>query len=88
MYGISREPDYITIKKTYDAIPQYKVGHIAKMDSLKKLVEEESPHLRIIGNYIDGSGIPHIINYAKREVEAITSLAQITSYPSKAPTSI
>ena len=74
-YGISQEPDYLTLKRIKNAIPQYNSGHIEKMHELKKLMSSEYPKFRLTGNYIDGSGIPHIINYAKQEVMALRDIA-------------
>lgn len=71
VYGVNRGPDYVTIKRLPMCIPQYKPGHIEKMYNLVQTLNQNCPRFRMTGNFIDGSGIPHLFNYAKREVNAL-----------------
>ena len=64
--------------KIKDAIPQYNTGHIKKMHDLVTIFDQHIPRFRLTGNYIDGSGIPHIINYAKSEAMKIKEMAKMT----------
>ena len=41
------------------------------MNKFVKTMDEELPRLRVAGNFIDGSGLPHIVNYSKREVRSL-----------------
>ncbi|CAI2360719.1 unnamed protein product [Moneuplotes crassus] len=75
-YGITQGADYISLKKNFECIPQYNTGHIQKMHDIVQTMNTELPRFRLTGNYIDGSGIPHIVNYAKREVERVAQLSR------------
>ena len=75
-YGILDAPDFVTLKKAHQWIPQYTVGHIERTWKLTSLMSQELPRFRITGNYIDGSGIPHIIHYSKNQVMKIAEIAK------------
>ena len=76
-YGITDPPEFVTLKRAYNWIPQYTSGHIDRMSILLSIFEKDLPRFRITGNYIDGSGIPHIIHYSKKEVLKIAELARL-----------
>lgn len=68
-------PDCITVKHLPRCIPQYKVGHLTWINQLWEALDNEYPMLWISGNYLDGSGLPYIINYAKLQVKKLRDLS-------------
>ena len=48
-------------------LPQYKVGHLQKLDRIKALLEEY-PGIHLLGAYYDGIGMPDCVKQAKEVV--------------------
>lgn len=60
------EPSMITSRVIPKCIPQYRVGHHAKVANIRKSVDAILPQLTLIGNSFDGVGLADCISSAKR----------------------
>jgi protoporphyrinogen/coproporphyrinogen III oxidase len=75
--GISSEPQAVAITRYERAIPQYNLGHAARVQKVESLIEE-IPGLRLIGNYLHGVSTGDCIKeadrVAKEVAESISSM--------------
>lgn len=67
--GISQIPQSISFKRAYQALPQYGVGHLEKMNEIKSCVREKLPRCYLVGNYLNGVSVNMCIARAKEAVE-------------------
>lgn len=68
--GISCMPKAISFKRTLRAMPQYGVGHLEKMNEVKKMFREKLPRCHLVGNYLNGVSVNYCIARAKEAVDA------------------
>ena len=68
--GISGQPTAPLITAYSEAIPQYNLGHTARLQSLRDALSS-IPSLRVIGNYWQGPAIGNCIDYALAVAEAV-----------------
>ncbi|MBS0621129.1 MAG: protoporphyrinogen oxidase [Verrucomicrobia bacterium] len=67
---IERAPDVIVFKDSPRAIPQYLVGHMAKMKAAEAALRERLPRCAFLGNYWQGISVEHCVALAKQKVNA------------------
>ena len=60
MLGASGDPELVRIVRWSDAMPQYTLGHRARVDAIGEQVARR-PWLALAGNAYDGVGIPDCI---------------------------
>lgn len=70
LMGIEAEPVFSTIQRAPLSMPQYVVGHTARLQRIRDLVRNE-PGLHLVGNAYEGVGIPDCIRLAKKAVSEI-----------------
>jgi oxygen-dependent protoporphyrinogen oxidase len=63
--GISGEPTVVGITRYERSIPQYNLGHFARVQEIERLVDGV-PGLRLIGNYLHGVSTGDCIKEAER----------------------
>ena len=71
LLGIKEEPEYYWVQRWDAALPQYKVGHLEKINALKEALSSFTG-LHLNGSYMSGVGLPDCINQgmtAARNVE-------------------
>jgi oxygen-dependent protoporphyrinogen oxidase len=68
--GISAEPQLIAITRWERAIPQYNLGHAARVKRIESLLEE-IPGLNLIGNYLHGVSTGDVIKEADRVAKEV-----------------
>ena len=66
--GISESPRAFSFKRAIRAIPQYGVGHLEKMASLKEEFSKRLPRCFLVGNYLTGVSVDQCIQQAKQSV--------------------
>lgn len=69
--GVISFPDFIHISSAPKAIPQYILGHAAKMDALTEKLRAAYPRLKIIGNYLHGVSVNDCVALAKKTAEEV-----------------
>jgi oxygen-dependent protoporphyrinogen oxidase len=69
--GIFQMPKAISFKLAERAIPQYGVGHLEKMASLRSLFCQKLPRCQFIGNYVEGVSVESCVACAKKAVDAV-----------------
>jgi protoporphyrinogen/coproporphyrinogen III oxidase len=71
--GINEEPDFIEITRWKQSMPQYHVGHQARVKKMKEEVARQLPNVYVVGSSFEGIGLPDCINQGKKVVEEITA---------------
>ncbi len=72
LMGIEAEPRFSLVTRYLDAMPQYQVGHLARVDAIEAM-ERELPRFALAGNAFRGVGIPDTIAYAEAIAERLAS---------------
>jgi protoporphyrinogen/coproporphyrinogen III oxidase len=70
--GIDAEPRFSAVQFWPESMPQYVVGHSARMQSIQAALEQ-LPGLHLAGNAYDGVGIPDCVRLAKETAKRIYS---------------
>lgn len=65
LMDITAEPRFTIVTRFADAMPQYQLGHLARVEAIEAM-QRELPCLFIAGNALRGVGIPDTIAYAER----------------------
>ncbi|MEW6129141.1 MAG: protoporphyrinogen oxidase [Acidobacteriota bacterium] len=68
--GVNNPPQVLSITRWSRAIPQYNIGHAARMHKIKKLFNDIKG-LHLIGNYLDGVSISDCAKNAEIAANAI-----------------
>ena len=76
--GIASEPRVVAITRYDRAIPQYNLGHAARVRKVESLLKE-IPGLNLIGNYLHGVSTGDVIKEAERVAKEVAGL--ISSRP-------
>ena len=70
--GIASEPRAVAITRWERAIPQYNLGHAARVQKIESLVEA-IPGLRLIGNYLHGVSTGDCVKEADRVAKEVAA---------------
>ncbi|RPF52039.1 protoporphyrinogen oxidase [Aquisalibacillus elongatus] len=68
---INKPPLFKVVSRWYNAMPQYTIGHIDRLDSLEQKMREHLPNVWLAGASYRGIGLPDCIRQAKTVVEQI-----------------
>lgn len=60
---IKNKPEYTSVSRWQDAMPQYTIGHQERIESITQRLED-FPGVFITGNFISGVGIPRCVHLA------------------------
>ena len=77
--GISSEPTLVAITRYERAIPQYNLGHYARVQAIESLLEG-LPELRLIGNYLHGVSTGDCIKEADRVARDLASSLPLVAH--------
>src|SRR5207244_10737135 len=69
--GVSAIPEAIGVCKVRRAIPQYTLGHVARVSRIREM-EQAQKGLYLAGNYIQGVSVPDCISRAVKLAAAIS----------------
>jgi oxygen-dependent protoporphyrinogen oxidase len=78
LLGVTVEPALTCVRRWPESMPQYTVGHLARVAEIERMVET-IPGLALAGAYLRGVGIPDCIASGDRAAETIFS--QLTARP-------
>ncbi|HSR54466.1 MAG TPA: protoporphyrinogen oxidase [Acidobacteriota bacterium] len=70
LMDIRQEPLFSRVWKLPLALPAYRLGHRARIDSLEDELRS-APGLYCIGNYLDGVGLPDCIRHARAAARSV-----------------
>jgi oxygen-dependent protoporphyrinogen oxidase len=73
LLSIRGAPRVLQVSRWLDAMPQYHVGHMARVERIESLVARHSG-LALAGNAYRGVGIPHCIRSGEQAAEGVGSL--------------
>lgn len=62
---ISGDPDFTIVTRWKDAMPQYQVGHEARINTAKKDLKKAFPMVQLIGSSFEGGGLPACVQQAQ-----------------------
>ncbi len=68
--GLSAQPVFWRVNRWPDSMPQYTVGHAARIATIAELTKR-SPGMHLIGNAYSGIGLPDCVRLAKQTAESI-----------------
>lgn len=74
--GITATPEFTVVTRWEQAMPQYTIGHKARIQQLRRNVEEHLPGVFLAGSSFEGVGIPDCIGQAEQMVEASCAYLQ------------
>ncbi|MEJ9211507.1 protoporphyrinogen oxidase [Bacillus smithii] len=69
--NISMKPDFTIVTRWKNAMPQYAVGHIERMEKIKQSTQKELPGLFLAGSSYEGLGVPDCIDQGEEAVEKV-----------------
>lgn len=74
--SFSMEPTSFKVTRWKEAMPQYKVGHVERLNRLRNVLSAEFPRLHMAGAGFEGVGLPDCVNqgiaYAKKIAKKTT----------------
>ncbi len=70
--GIEVDPDYVQVHAARGSIPQYTLGHAARVAQIKKRLESLSSRISLLGNCFDGISVNESIANAQKVVASLT----------------
>lgn len=68
---IKRKPEFSVISRWKNAMPQYTVGHIERMETIKNHLDKELPGLYLAGASYEGLGVPDCIDQGEAAVQKV-----------------
>ncbi|WP_027963865.1 protoporphyrinogen oxidase [Halalkalibacillus halophilus] len=71
---ITEEPLFHVVTRWRDAMPQYTVGHLDRLQQLEDKLHERLPGVFLVGNAYRGVGLPDCMDQAIHAVDEITAL--------------
>lgn len=78
LVGIRGEPELVRVVRWTRQMPQYHVGHLARLERIKTHLSE-LPGLLLAGNAYQGVGIPHCIRSGEHAAEQAVSFLKARS---------
>jgi oxygen-dependent protoporphyrinogen oxidase len=80
---IRGEPSFVTIRRHRRAMPQYELGHLARVDQIERLAAR-LPGLALAGNAYHGGGVAHCIHSGELAAERVAAHLQHQAAPEMA----
>jgi oxygen-dependent protoporphyrinogen oxidase len=69
LMGLTAAPEFVEITRLYQSMPQYPVGHLDGIDSLRARLVQELPGVLVTGAAYGGVGLPDCIAQGKKAAE-------------------
>lgn len=66
---VDEVPDFFSVTRHKNALPQYLVGHEEKLGKIRESAQEEMPGLTILGNYLSCISVNDCIAHAKNTAQ-------------------
>lgn len=63
--GIDAEPLFVEVTRLHQSMPQYDVGHLQKVEQIRKEIQSTMPHVWITGAAFHGVGVPDCVRQGK-----------------------
>lgn len=70
--NILQKPDYVSSHLAKSAIPQFEVGHDAKMAHFEKEAAKKFPHLFLAGNYLAGASLESCVARSQSIIDRLS----------------
>lgn len=78
--GITATPEFSVVTRWEQAMPQYTVGHKARIQQIRRQIDQHLPGVFLAGSSFEGVGIPDCIGQAEKVVEQTCDfLTSVTS---------
>ncbi len=73
---ITQDPEFSLVTRWTQAMPQYTIGHTARIEKVRKKIAESLPGVFLAGASFGGVGIPDCIEQAEQAIEEIVAYLQ------------
>ncbi|MGI8314497.1 protoporphyrinogen oxidase [Halobacillus mangrovi] len=73
---ISERPDFSIVTRWHDAMPQYKVGHKERLETITGQMKEHIPGVYLAGGSYRGIGLPDCIDQGEAAVQQVLDYLQ------------
>lgn len=83
MIGWKGSSRWSKVIRWVNAMPQYDVGHVAKVSEMEAGLAAKAPSIRVAGASFNGVGIPQCIRSGRRTTEQLSELFGLSSTPTK-----
>lgn len=70
---LKAKPEFHVVTRWKNARPQYNVGHVEKMDTIRKYTNEHLPGVFLAGSSYEGAGIPDCVAQGEKAAENVIS---------------
>lgn len=77
------EPDFAIVSRWKESMPQYTVGHVERLKTLRTYMAENLPNMYLAGASYEGLGLPDCMNQGKNAALQIISKVQIENLVSQ-----
>jgi oxygen-dependent protoporphyrinogen oxidase len=64
-------PVYSEVNRWYEAMPQYEVGHLQKIERLRAHLQSKCPNVHLTGADFEGVGLPDVVQKAQLLAESL-----------------
>jgi oxygen-dependent protoporphyrinogen oxidase len=75
--NITEKPEFTIVTRYKNMMPQYNIGHIQMMESVKRSLEQELPGVFLAGGSYDGLGIPGCIDQGINAADKIIKFIKL-----------
>ncbi len=75
--NLQAKPEFYVISRWNHAMPQYTVGHKARLNTIREKMKNDLPGIILAGSSYDGLGIPDCINQGIKAKEDILKYLQL-----------
>ncbi|WP_042149118.1 protoporphyrinogen oxidase [Paucisalibacillus sp. EB02] len=75
--NITSKPDFSVISRWKNVMPQYTVGHIERIQKIRKEANEQLPGVYFAGSSFEGVGIPDCIEQGEKAVHQVIEFLQV-----------
>lgn len=81
MIGWNGSTRWSKVIRWVDAMPQYDVGHVAKVSEMEAGLAAKAPSIRVAGASFNGVGIPQCVRSGRRATEQLSEFFTSTATP-------
>lgn len=74
---ISNKPEFTVVSRWQQAMPQYTVGHLERLKSVKEQMTKHLPGIFLAGSSYEGVGIPDCIHQGEKVAEDMLRFLQV-----------
>lgn len=70
-FGLKNDPAFTIVTRWKQSMPQYTIGHETRMQSIRNILNEEFPHIKLVGSSYEGISVPDCVMQGKKCAEQL-----------------